>query len=86
MDKSKARRGNRLKTTTISLGSKDLAVELQKKFFDEDNNYIDYFMEIGAKPEIFKYNYLYDSSSLEDINDNLIPQIICKFPNFDKKI
>ena len=84
-NKSKARRGNRLKTTTISLGSKDLAVELQKKFFDEDNNYIDYFMEIGAKPEIFKYNYLYDSSSIEDINDNLIPQIICKFPNFDKK-
>lgn len=83
--KTKGRRGNRLKTTTISLGSKDLAVELQRKFFDEDNNYIDYFMEIGAKPEIFKYNYLYDSSSIEDINDNLIPQIICKFPNFDKK-
>ena len=83
--KSKNRRGNRLKTTTISLGSNDLAVELQRKYFDEDNNYIDYFMEIGAKPEIFKYNYLYDSSSIEDINDNLIPQIICKFPNFDKK-
>ena len=86
MNNSKGkRRTGRQKTTTVSLGSKDLGVELQKKYFDEDNNYIDYFLEIGAKPEILKYNYLYDSESIDDINDNLIPQIICKFPNFDKK-
>ena len=84
MEKNK-RRVNRKKTATIKIGSNDLGVELQKKYFDEDNNYIDYFLEIGAKPDIFKYNYLYNSESLEDINDNLIPQIICKFPNFDKK-
>ena len=79
------KRGNRKKTATIKLASQEIGIELQKKYFDEDNNYIDYFLEIGAKPEIFKYNYLYDSETLEDINDNLIPQIICKFPNFDKK-
>ena len=80
------RRTDRQKTRTVSRGSKDLGIELQKKFFfDEDNSYIDYFLEIGAKPEILKYTYLYDSESIEDINDNLIPQIICKFPNFDKK-
>ena len=84
MDKNK-RRVNRKKTATIKIDSNDLGVELQKKYFYEDNNYIDYFLEIGAKPEIFKYNYLYNSDSIEDINDNLISQIICKFPNFDKK-
>ena len=84
MEKNK-RRVNRKKTATIKIDSNDLGVELQKKYFYEDNNYIDYFLEIGAKPEIFKYNYLYNSDSIEDINDNLISQIICKFPNFDKK-
>ena len=80
------RRSDRQKTRTVSFGSKDLGIELEKKFFfDEDNNYIDYFLEIGARPEILKYTYLYDSESIDDINDNLIPQIICKFPSFDKK-
>ena len=79
------RRVNRQKTATIKLASNDIGIELQKKYFDEDSNYIDYFLEIGAKPEIFKFNYLYESDSLDDINDNLVPQVICKFPNFDKK-
>ena len=85
MDNNKKRRGNRQKTATIKLNSNEIGVEIQKKYFDEDNNYIDYFIEIGAKPEIFKYSYLYETDSIEEINDNLIPQIICKFPNFDKK-
>ena len=85
MENKNKRRANRQKTATIKLASNDIGVELQKKYFDEDNNYIDYFLEIGAKPEIFKYTYLYESESIEDINDNLVPQIICKFPNFDKK-
>ena len=59
--------------------------EIEKEGFDGDNNFIDYFMIIGVKPEIFKNSYLYNSSSIEDININLIPQIITKFPKIDKK-
>ena len=54
-------------------------------FFDEDNNYIDYFIEIGIKPEIFKQNFLYNSSSLNELNQKLKPQIISKFPESNKK-
>ena len=58
--------------------------EIEKEGFDGDNNFIDYFMILGAKPEIFKNSYLYNSS-IADINSNLIPQIITKFPKIDKK-
>ncbi len=57
----------------------------EAKFFDEDNNYIDYFIEIGVKPEIFKKEFLYNTSSLNDINKNLKPVIISKFPESNKK-
>ena len=59
--------------------------ETEKRFFEEDNNFIDYFVEVGVKPEIFKNNYLYDSESINDINDTIVPQIITKFPRIDKK-
>ena len=59
--------------------------ETEKKYFEEDNNFIDYFVEVGVKPEIFKNNYLYDSESINDINDKIVPQIITKFPRIDKK-
>ena len=59
--------------------------ETEKKYFEEDNNFIDYFVEIGVKPEIFKNNSLYNSKTISDINNNLIPQIITKFPKIDKK-
>ena len=59
--------------------------ETEKKYFEEDNNFIDYFVEIGVIPEIFKNNSLYNSKSINDINNNLIPQIITKFPKIDKK-
>jgi len=59
--------------------------EIEKEGFDEDNNFIDYFMIIGVKPEIFKNSSLYTSNSISDINTNLIPQIITKFPKIDKK-
>ena len=59
--------------------------EIEKEAFDGDNNFIDYFMTIGVKPEIYKNSYLYNSNSISDINDNLIPQIITKFPKIDKK-
>ena len=59
--------------------------EIEKEVFDGDNNFIDYFMTIGVKPEIYKNSYLYNSNSISDINNNLIPQIITKFPKTDKK-
>ena len=59
--------------------------EIEKEGFDGDNNFIDYFMIIGVKPEIFKNSYLYNSNSISEINNNLIPQIITKFPKIDKK-
>ena len=59
--------------------------EIEKKYFEEDNNLIDYFVEVGVNPDIFKYNILYSSDSINDINANIIPHIITKFPKIDKK-
>ena len=81
----KKRKSEKPKTTKILLNPNDVVVELEKKYFEDDNNFIDYFLIIGAKPEICKCDYLYKSNSPDEINDNLIPQIISKFPNFDKK-
>ena len=81
----KKRKAGKPKTTKMLLNSNDVVIELEKKYFEDDNNFIDYFLVIGAKPEIFKCDYLYESNSPDEINDNLIPQIISKFPNFDKK-
>ena len=63
----------------------EITIESEKKFFEDDNNYIDYYMEIGAKPDIFKFNFLYEAKTPEEISENLIPQIICKFPISDKR-
>ena len=52
--------------------------------FDEDNNYIDYFFEIGINPEIFKQNFLYESS-INELKSKLKPEIISKFPEINKK-
>ena len=73
------------KTSTVSLASNEITVASEKRFFEEDNNYIDYFMEVGVKPEIFRNNFLYESKTIEEVTDNLIPQIICKFPVSDKR-
>ena len=59
--------------------------EIEKKYFEDDNNLIDYFVEVGVKPEIFKSSFLYNSESINDINSNILPQIITKFPKIDKK-
>ena len=67
---------NELKDNNIS--------ETEKKYFEEDNNFIDYYVEVGANPEIFKNNFLY-SDSINYINSNILPQIITKFPKIDKK-
>ena len=76
---------NRKKTSTVSLAKNEIALESEKKYLEDDNNFIDYFMEIGVKPDIFKYNFLYEAKSPNEINENLTPQIICKFPISDKR-
>ena len=70
--------------------SKILRKSLMKKekktfqFIDEDNNYIDYFLEIGVKPEIFNQKFLYEES-INDLKIKLKPEIISKFPDINKK-
>ena len=63
-----------------------------KDFQDKLNlgyNFVDYFLTIGVKPEVFLNQWLYDSS-IEELNsvykDQLMPEIINKFPSFEKKI
>ena len=85
MKKSLKRDRVKKKTATVSLAKYEITVESEKKFFEDDNNYIDYFMEIGVKPDIFKFNFLYEANTPEEISENLTPQIICKFPISDKR-
>ena len=54
------------------------------QYIDDDNNYIDYFLEIGVKPEIFTQNFLYELS-FNEIKLKLKPEIISKFPDINKK-
>ena len=79
------RRKSKAKKPTLTQNQGDVINELQKRYFDDDNNFIDYFIEVGVKPEIFKNKTLYFSDDPEEINQILIPQIITKFPSFDKK-
>ena len=86
MEEALPRRKTKQKKLTLSQTQSEMVIEFQKRFFEEDdNNFIDYFIEIGVKPEIFKNKILYESEKIEEINQILIPQIITKFPNFDKK-
>ena len=59
--------------------------EDEKKFFSEDNNFIEYFIEIGVKPDIFENDNILPKFNLYEINSKLKPEIISKFPYFDKK-
>lgn len=60
-----------------------------KHFLDRGKNLIDYFIVIGSKPEIFLNSWLYESDK-STLNNNyyeeIYPQIISKFPPFEKKI
>ena len=85
MDIPAIKRKSNSKKQTINSSQTEVVNELQKRYFEDDNNFIDYFLEIGVKPEIFKNRILYESDDPEDINQHLVPQIITKFPNFDKK-
>ena len=86
MEDFSPKRKEKPKKQTLKQTQLETIIEVQKRFFLEDeNNFIDYFLEIGVKPEIFKNKMIYESEDIEDINQNLIPQIISKFPTFDKK-
>ena len=51
-------------------------------------NFVDYFLTIGVNPDIFKNQWLYESS-IDELNsiykEHLMPKIINKFPSFGKK-
>lgn len=79
------RKKQRFKTTTVSLKQSQIITELEKKYFGEDNNFIDYFMEVGIEPNTFKDSSLYEVESAEELSKKLTPKIITKFPNFDKR-
>ena len=85
MEDISVKRKTKQKKLTLSQTQLEVIVELQKRYFEDDNNFIDYFLEVGVKPEIFRNKILYESDNPQDINDILIPQIITKFPSFDKK-
>ena len=85
MEEAPVQRKAKFKKQTLSQNQTDVVNDLQKRYFDDDNNFIDYFIEVGVKPEIFKNKILYECDDPEEINQYLIPQIITKFPNFDKK-
>ena len=72
------------RSATLNAGQTNVSDE-EKKFFKDNNNFIDYFLEIGVKPDIFSAETITANSSIYDINSQLSPEIISKFPYFDKK-
>ena len=69
-----------------SIGNTQISVtEEEKKFFSDDNNFIEYFIEIGVTPNIFYNNNIQSNYNLYSINSKLKPEIISKFPHFDKQ-
>ena len=85
MEETTTKRKMKQKKVTLSQNQSEMVIELQKRYFEDDNNFLDYFIEVGVRPEIFRNKILYDIDNIDEINQNLIPQIISKFPNFDKK-
>ena len=60
-----------------------------KEFLNKGRNLIDYFLVIGTKPEIFLNSWLYQSNISQlnsDYYEEIFPQILSKFPPFDKKL
>ena len=56
----------------------------EEVFFRYNNNYFEYFFEVGIKPSIFSDTSITKDLSLEELNSKLYPEIISKFPYFDK--
>ena len=58
-----------------------------KSELDKGYNFIDYFLEIGLEPEIYKNNWLfeldYDEIQTKHQND-IKPKILSAFPHFEK--
>ena len=73
------------KNRAPSTGGQIILSEEEKKFFIDNNNFIDYFIEIGVKPDIFANDNITANSNLQDINSKISPEIISKFPHFEKK-
>ena len=61
---------------------KNLKAELDKGY-----NFLDYFLEIGLEPEIYKNNWLFEldyDEIQEKHKDDIKPKIISAFPHFEK--
>ena len=56
-----------------------------EKFFTTNNNYIEYFFEVGIRPDIFNDKEITPEITLKKLNSKLKPKLICKFPYFDKE-
>ena len=74
------------KNRAPSTGGQIVLSEEEKKFFIDNNNFIDYFIEIGVKPDIFANNNITANSNIKNINSKISPEIISKFPHFEKKM
>ena len=79
------KKNNSFNKNFIRKSSKIITEEERKLHFNTGNNYIEYFIEIGIKPSFFFQEELFQTYTIDSINKNLIPEIISKFPNFDKK-
>lgn len=53
--------------------------------FDQTSFFIDYFIEVGIKPDIILKEDFLNSKTVEEINQNISPTLISKLPNIDKK-
>ena len=71
----------------------DIKIDNEKKsklfeHLNQCNNFVDYFMVLGTKPEIFMNKWLYESD-IKTINkkyyDEIKPIVISKFPDIHKK-
>ena len=54
MENNLSKRKAKQKKATLSQNQSEFVTEFQKRYFDDDNNFIDYFIEVGVKPEIFR--------------------------------
>ena len=79
-------RKNKTFNQNLSFKNSLMITEEEKiRYFNSGNNYIEYFIEIGIKPSFFFQEELFKLNSIESINKKLVPEIISKFPNFNKK-
>ena len=76
------------KNESIPLYEENQNFKQLKQELNKASNFIDYFVEIGVEPSIYKKGFLYNNSlSLEELNKKpeLNPKIISYFPPFKKE-